>query len=109
MIEYDAGIAEQLSQVTTTSSVQVRVGTSNSEMVIASVLQPLIQNFGMGGVYITASKAAPNVIEMMNTIGLDVSTVRFIDCVSPGILGGTQNPYPNICLLYTSDAADDLL
>ena len=51
MIEYDAGIAEQLSQVTTTSSVQVRVGTSNSEMVIASVLQPLIQNFGMGGVY----------------------------------------------------------
>ena len=96
LIEFDAGIAEQLSQVTTTSSVQVRVGTSNSEMVLASVLQPLIQGFGMGGVYITASKTAPNVIEMMNTIGLDVSPVHFIDCVSPGILGGTQNSYTNI-------------
>tara|TARA_B100000902_G_scaffold16910_2_gene20268 strand:+ start:3123 stop:3707 length:585 start_codon:yes stop_codon:yes gene_type:complete len=96
MIEFDLGIAEQLTQVTTTSSVQVRVGTSNSDLVIASIIQPLIQNFGMGGVYITASQTAPNVIEMMNTIGLDVSPIHFIDCVSSGILGGTQNPYPNI-------------
>ena len=69
MIEFDLGIAEQLTQVTTTSSVQVRVGTSNSDLVIASIIQPLMQNFGMGGVYITASQTAPNVIEMMNTIG----------------------------------------
>ena len=52
MIEFDLGIAEQLTQVTTTSSVQVRVGTSNSDLVIASILQPLMQQFGMGGVYI---------------------------------------------------------
>ena len=77
MIEFDLGIAEQLTQVTTTSSVQVRVGTSNSDLVIASIIQPLMQNFGMGGVYITASQTAPNVIEMMNTIGLDVSPIHF--------------------------------
>ena len=51
MIEFDLGIAEQLTQVTTTSSVQVRVGTSNSDLVIASIIQPLMQNFGMGRIH----------------------------------------------------------
>ena len=43
MIELDAGIAQQLAEEATPSSaIQVRVGTSNSELIIASILQPLI-------------------------------------------------------------------
>ena len=50
MIELDAGVAQQLAEEATPSSaIQVRVGTSNSELIIASILQPLIQGFEMRG------------------------------------------------------------
>ena len=53
MIELDTGVAQQLAEEATPSSaIQVRVGTSNSELIIASILQPLIQGFEMRGVYI---------------------------------------------------------
>ena len=99
MIEFDTGIAEQLLEVTTTSSVQIRVGTCNSNLVIASTLLPLLQDFEMGGVYISASQAAPDIIETMNGIGIDTSRIQFIDCVSSGIIGGTESDHPNISFI----------
>ena len=56
MIELDQKIAEQLSDVGLNSSMQVRCGTSNSFTVTASILNPLINVFEMGGVYISASE-----------------------------------------------------
>lgn len=96
MIELDAGVAEQLTQVNAASSIQVRVGTSNSFLVIASMLQPLVHGFGMSGVYICATRSAVEVIQMFEQIGIDASQIVFIDTVSAGFIGGTEVPYPNI-------------
>ena len=96
MIELDQGIADQLTDITTNSAIQVRCGTSNSFLVVASLLEPLINGFGMGGVYISASHAAPEVITTLESIGVPMDNVQFIDCVSAGFLGGTQNPQDNI-------------
>jgi len=98
-IEFDTGIADQLLQVTTTSSVQIRVGTSNSNLVIASTLMPLLHEFQMGGVYISASQAAPDIISMMDGIGIETGPIQFIDCVSSGVIGGTQSDHPNISFI----------
>ena len=57
MFELDQRIAEQLTEVTLSSSVQVRCGSSNAFMVTASTIIPLMQMFELGGVYICASKA----------------------------------------------------
>ena len=97
MIELDTGIAQQLAEEATPSSaIQVRVGTSNSELIIASLLQPLIQGFEMRGVYICASRSATEVIQTLERIGVDSSGIQFIDTVSSGFIGGTEVPYPNI-------------
>jgi len=97
MIELDFGIAQQLAEEATPSSaIQVRVGTSNSELVIASMLQPLITEFGMRGVYICASRSATEVIQTMERVGIDTSGIQFIDSVSSGFIGGTEVPYTNI-------------
>ncbi len=97
MIELDGGIAQQLSEEATPSSaIQVRVGTSNSFLVIASILQPLIQGFQMRGVYICASRSAAEIIQTLDEIGIDSSGIQFIDTVSSGFIGGTESPYPNI-------------
>ena len=92
MIELDAGVAEQLTQVNAASSIQVRVGTSNSFLVIASMLQPLVHGFGMSGVYICATRSAVEVIQMFEQIGIDASQIVFIDTVSAGFIGGTEVP-----------------
>ncbi len=97
MIELDGGIAQQLAEEATPSSaIQVRVGTSNSFLVIASILQPLIQGFQMRGVYICASRSASEIIQTLDEIGIDSSGIQFIDTVSSGFIGGTESPYPNI-------------
>ena len=97
MIDLDAGIAQQLAdEANPSSAIQVRVGTSNSELIIASILQPLIQGFGMRGVYICASRSAAEIIQTLDSIGIDTSGVQFIDTVSSGFIGGTEVPYPNI-------------
>ena len=97
MIELDFGIAQQLAEEANPSSaIQVRVGTSNSELVIASMLQPLITEFGMRGVYICASRSATEVIQTMERVGIDTTGIQFIDTVSSGFIGGTEVPYPNI-------------
>ncbi|MBN17200.1 MAG: hypothetical protein CMB37_03455 [Euryarchaeota archaeon] len=97
MIELDFGIAQQLAEEASPSSaIQVRVGTSNSELVIASMLQPLITEFGMRGVYICASRSATEVIQTMERVGIDTTGIQFIDSVSSGFIGGTEVPYPNI-------------
>jgi len=62
VIEFDQRISEQLSEVSLNSSIQVRVGTSNAFMVIASTILPLIEMFDMGGVYISASRGAVEII-----------------------------------------------
>ena len=90
MFELDQGIAEQLTEVSLNSSIQVRCGNSNAFMVTASTIVPLLQMFEMGGVYISASRGASEIIQAFETIGIDVSNIHFIDLVSSGILGGTN-------------------
>jgi archaellum biogenesis ATPase FlaH len=96
MFELDQRIAEQLTEVALNSSVQVRCGNSNAFMVTASTMVPLMQMFEMGGVYISASRSAMEMIEAFETIGIDVSNIQFIDLVSSGVLGGTDSTRKNI-------------
>ena len=96
MFELDQRIAEQLTEVSLSSSIQVRCGNSNAFMVTASTLIPLMQMFEMGGVYICATRGAVEIIEAFEAIGIDVSEIQFIDLVSSGILGGTEMEYPNV-------------
>ena len=90
MFELDQRIAEQLTEVALNSAIQVRCGNSNAFMVTASTMVPLMQMFEMGGVYISGSRSALEMIEAFETIGIDVSHIQFIDLVSSGILGGTD-------------------
>jgi len=96
MFELDQRIAEQLTEVSLNSSVQVRCGNSNAFMVAASTMVPLMQMFEMTGVYICATRGAVEVIEAFEAIGVDVSQIQFVDLVSAGILGGTDVPYTNV-------------
>ena len=96
MFELDQRIAEQLTEVSLSSAVQVRCGNSNAFMVTASTLVPLMQMFEMGGVYICATRGAVEIIDGFEAIGVDVSEIHFIDLVSSGILGGTDTNHPNI-------------
>ncbi len=96
MIELDAGIADQLTEVGPASSIQVRVGTSNSFLVMCSLLQPLVQEFGMRGIYICASRSAEEMIQTLDSVGIDSTNIHFIDTVSSGFIGGTNNDYENI-------------
>jgi archaellum biogenesis ATPase FlaH len=96
MFEFDQRIAEQLSEVALNSAIQVRCGNSNAFMVTASTMVPLMQMFEMGGVYISGSRSAMEMIEAFETIGIDVSHIQFIDLVSSGVLGGTDVDRTNI-------------
>ncbi len=96
MFELDQRIAEQLTEVSLNSAVQVRCGNSNAFMVTASTLIPLMQMFEMGGVYICATRGAVEIIDGFEAIGVDVSDIHFIDLVSSGILGGTDITHPNV-------------
>ncbi len=96
MIELDQRIAEQLTEITLNSSLQVRCGSSNAFLVTASMIEPLINEFQMGGVYISASRPAPELIATFTEIGIPVDSIQFVDCVSSALLGGTENPYTNI-------------
>ena len=96
MFELDQMIAEQLTQVSLGSSVQVRMSSANAFAVTASTMIPLMQMFEMGGVYICATRGAVEIIEAFEAIGVDVSNIQFVDLVSSGILGGTDVPYNNI-------------
>lgn len=96
MFEFDQRIAEQLTEVALNSAIQVRCGNSNAFMVTASTMVPLMQMFEMGGVYISGSRSALEMIEAFETIGIDVSHIQFIDLVSSGILGGTDVDRTNI-------------
>ena len=99
MYELDQRIAEQLTEVSLNSSIQVRCGNSNAFMVTASTMIPLMQMFEMGGVYICATRGAVEIIEIFEAIGVDVSNIQFVDLVSSGILGGTEVPYSNITFI----------
>jgi archaellum biogenesis ATPase FlaH len=96
MFELDQRIAEQLTEIALNSAVQVRCGNSNAFMVTASTMIPLMQMFEMGGVYISGSRSAMEMIEAFETIGIDVSHIQFIDLVSSGVLGGTDVDRTNI-------------
>ena len=96
MFELDQRIAEQLTQVSLGSSVQVRMSSANAFAVTASTMVPLMQMFEMGGVYISASRGAVEIIQAFEAIGVDVSGIHFLDLVSSGVLGGTDVPYTNI-------------
>ena len=84
MFDLDQGIADQLTEVSLNSAVQVRCGNSNAFMVTASTMIPLLQMFEMSGVYISASRGAAEVIKGFEAIGVDVSHIQFIDLVSSG-------------------------
>lgn len=96
MIELDQRIAEQLTEITLNSSLQVRCGSSNSFLVTASLIEPLINEFQMGGVYISASRPAPELITTLQEIDIPTEGIQFIDCVSSALLGGTENQFTNI-------------
>ena len=96
VFELDQRIAEQLTQVSLGSSVQVRMSSANAFAVTASTMVPLMQMFEMGGVYISASRGAVEIIQAFEAIGVDVSGIHFLDLVSSGVLGGTDVPYANI-------------
>tara|TARA_A100001037_G_scaffold273199_1_gene269905 strand:+ start:530 stop:1114 length:585 start_codon:yes stop_codon:yes gene_type:complete len=109
MIELDQRIAEQLTEVTLNSAIQVRCGSSNSFLVTASLLEPLINEFQMGGVYISASRPAPELISTLEEIEVPIGAIQFVDCVSSALLGGTENPYTNISYIDSPIMLESIL
>lgn len=109
MFELDQMIAEQLTQVSLGSSVQVRLSSSNAFAVTASTMIPLMQMFEMGGVYISASRGAVEIIQAFEAIGVDVSNIHFLDLVSSGVLGGTDVPYTNITFIDSPIMLESIL
>ncbi len=109
MIELDQRIAEQLTEITLSSSMQVRCGSSNSFLVTASLIEPLINEFQMGGVYISASRPAPELISTLTEIEVPTDGIQFVDCVSSALLGGTENPYTNISYIDSPIMLESIL
>lgn len=109
MFELDQMIAEQLTQVSLGSSVQVRMSSANAFAVTASTMIPLMQMFEMGGVYISASRGAVEIIQAFEAIGVDVSNIHFLDLVSSGVLGGTDVPYNNITFIDSPIMLESIL
>ena len=109
MFELDQRIAEQLTEVSLNSSIQVRCGNSNAFMVTASTMIPLMQMFEMGGVYISASRGADEIISAFNSVGVDMSNIHFIDLVSSGVLGGTQVEHQNITFVDSPIMLESIL
>jgi len=109
LIELDQRIAEQLTEITLNSSMQVRCGSSNSFLVTASLVEPLINEFQMGGVYISASRPAPELIATFDEIGVPTDSIQFVDCVSSALLGGTENPYTNISYIDSPIMLESIL
>jgi archaellum biogenesis ATPase FlaH len=109
MIELDQRIAEQLTEITLNSSLQVRCGASNSFLVTASLIEPLINEFQMGGVYISASRPAPELIETLQEIDIPTDGIQFIDCVSSALLGGTENQFTNISYIDSPIMLENIL
>ncbi|RJU90822.1 MAG: hypothetical protein DWC07_02470 [Candidatus Poseidoniales archaeon] len=109
MFELDQMIAEQLTQVSLSSAIQVRVGTGNAFGVTASTMLPLMQMFEMGGVYISASRGAVEIIQAYEAIGIDVSNIHFLDLVSSGVMGGTDVNYPNITFVDSPIMLESIL
>tara|TARA_Y100000310_G_C20510454_1_gene728563 strand:+ start:238 stop:822 length:585 start_codon:yes stop_codon:yes gene_type:complete len=109
LIELDQRIAEQLTEITLNSSMQVRCGSSNSFLVTASLIEPLINEFQMGGVYISASRPAPELIATLTEIDVPIDSIQFVDCVSSALLGGTENPYTNISYIDSPIMLESIL
>jgi hypothetical protein len=109
LIELDQRIAEQLTEITLNSSMQVRCGSSNSFLVTASLIEPLINEFQMGGVYISASRPAPELIATLTEIDVPTDSIQFVDCVSSALLGGTENPYTNISYIDSPIMLESIL
>tara|TARA_B110000116_G_scaffold263254_1_gene269510 strand:+ start:516 stop:1100 length:585 start_codon:yes stop_codon:yes gene_type:complete len=109
MIELDQRIAEQLTEITLNSSLQVRCGSSNSFLVTASLIEPLINEFQMGGVYISASRPAPELIATLKEIDIPTEGIQFIDCVSSALLGGTENQFTNISYIDSPIMLENIL
>lgn len=109
MIELDQRIAEQLTEITLNSSLQVRCGSSNSFLVTASLIEPLINEFKMGGVYISASRPAPELIATLQEIDIPIEGIQFIDCVSSALLGGTENQFTNISYIDSPIMLENIL
>ena len=109
MFELDQRIAEQLTQVALSSSIQVRMSAANSFAVTASTMVPLMQLFERGGVNISASRGAVEIIQAFESIGVDVSNIHFLDLVSSGVLGGTDVPYSNITFIDSPIMLESIL
>jgi len=109
MIELDQRIAEQLTEITLNSSLQVRCGASNSFLVTASLIEPLINEFQMGGVYISASRPAPELIATLQEADIPTEGIQFIDCVSSALLGGTENQFTNISYIDSPIMLENIL
>tara|TARA_B100001013_G_C24613931_1_gene444371 strand:- start:1451 stop:1975 length:525 start_codon:yes stop_codon:yes gene_type:complete len=88
---------------------QVRCGTSNAFLVTASLIEPLITEFQMQGVYISASRSALELIDTFNEIGISTENIHFIDCVSSALLGGTENSFPNVSFIDSPIMLESIL
>jgi KaiC/GvpD/RAD55 family RecA-like ATPase len=78
-------------------------------MVTASTILPLIEMFDMGGVYISASRGAVEIIEAFEGIGMPTDRIHFIDLVSSGLLGGTETQYSNITFIDSPIMLESIL
>ena len=102
MFELDQRIAEQLTQVSLGSSVQVRMSASNSFAITASTMIPLMQMFEMGGVYISASRGAVEIIQAFEAIGVLLAAlmlmhaIKFADCA---MVGFSERIVAHVCLV----------
>ena len=109
MIELDEEVAQQLTQVSLNSALQVRCGPRNAFAVTSSILTPLMQAFEMGGVYITASRSADEIATAMETVGVPTAPLHFLDLVSSGVLGGTSTSFPNISFVDSPIMLESIL
>jgi len=63
----------------------------------------------MGGVYISASRPAPELIATLQEIEIPTEGIQFIDCVSSALLGGTENQYTNISYIDSPIMLENVL
>ncbi|MAK77946.1 MAG: hypothetical protein CL992_01520 [Euryarchaeota archaeon] len=98
-MDIDPRIGDVLKSLSINSSVQVRHGANNAFDIIGSVVRPLLLEFGLPGIYISASRAAIEVIDALMEEGIDPSPMHFIDLVSTSTIGGTDVSHTNISFI----------
>ena len=98
-MDIDPRIGDVLKSLSINASVQVRHDASNSFDIIGSVVRPLLLEFALPGIYISASRSAIEIIDALMEAGIDPSPMHFIDLVSTSTVGGTDVSHTNISFI----------